>query len=115
MGSKVIQLAENGDNVNDIQRQVLESLDDRLLAIEMVDKEQLVSYDSVALRMLNNEIKTEKLIQGAAEIFQRLDKLQTVANQHTTLVSDKTQEELLAKTRAETMESISQHEKLIEG
>lgn len=62
MGSKVIQLAENGDNVNDIQRQVLESLDDRLLAIEMVDKEQLVSYDSVALRMLNNEIKTEKLI-----------------------------------------------------
>ena len=62
---KVVKLAENGDHVNDIQRQVLESLDERLTSIELLDKESLKSYDSVATRMLNNEIKTEKLLSGA--------------------------------------------------
>ena len=62
MGGKVTKLAQNIDQVNEIQRQVLETIDKRVEEIEMTrDKESTKLWD-VAERMCNSEIKLEKLI-----------------------------------------------------
>ena len=52
LGNKVVKLAQNGDNVNDIQRQILERLDNRVIDLEMRDSKTLQEYNSAAHRLL---------------------------------------------------------------
>lgn len=108
LGNKVVKLAQNGDNVNDIQRQILERLDNRVIDLEMRDSKTLQEYNSAAHRLLQLEIKTEKLIANAEEITSQFRMIQKTSEKHTVIAeNNQTLELLLTKTRAETETSIS--------
>ena len=111
----MIKLAENGDNVNDIQRQILERLDSRVVDLEMRDSKTLEEYNSVSHRLLQAEIKTEKLIATAEDITSQFMIIKKTSEKHSVIAeNNKTLELLLAKTRAETEASISKQELMLE-
>ena len=58
------KLAANIDQVNEIQRQVLETIDKRVEEIEMTRDKESTQLQDVAVRMCNAEIKLEKFISS---------------------------------------------------
>ena len=61
ISGQVTKLAANIDQVNEIQRQVLETIDKRVEEIEMAREDEKQKVEDVVVRMCNAEIKLEKL------------------------------------------------------
>ena len=97
--------------MNGIQRKVLQTLDDRLNSIEMDGAKKL--FDDLSYRVVNSEIKIEKLVSTTEDVTNRHEKVRTIVEQHSInhkeLLSD------LKKFISDTVSSIKAHEKLLEG
>lgn len=81
----------------------------------MRDSKTLEEYNSVSHRLLQAEIKTEKLIATAEDITSQFMIIKKTSEKHSVIAeNNKTLELLLAKTRAETEASISKQELMLE-
>ena len=80
LNDKVTKLALNGDHVNDIQRQVMESLDKRMETLEKTKEKDCRAVEDCTMRTVNCEIKLEKLISHSEANAANHEKVrQTVA------------------------------------
>ena len=82
MNEKITNLGKNTDQVNEIQRQVFESLDKRVALVELGGGNEVKSIEGLAFRMVNSEIKVEKMLTQIEGFQVRQEKIRVQTEQN---------------------------------
>ena len=109
---KIAKLAQNGDEVSSIQRQILEQLDKRLTELEIFKSEDRTKIDQHVQRMFTLEIKTEKLIPMTQDMIDKQEHHRK--NVEKVLYETRMYRERFAQHAKQTDEAIQSHEKALE-